>query len=446
MKKKSLTPSAGHRFLRDEVARQESEKKYSILLAGGGPGALATILALANKGKAAFRRVVESNNQESSGIAVVTQSDCIGSGSLRNFENVPFLSNSPGPDWTNWLPQNEVFGDLQGLPEAKKVAAENDVLRFGPIADLLDALGDKIHQVLKGIHSCDFFPNKTVDTVEQCFRGDWNVYTDKNEPALSTTNVILATGGKSQPIPPELHSFQAKIITADSVHSDIHQLHKVALAAQKKGGVVWVGSSYSVGSGNYALIEHAQQQGIDIAEGGSHIVHRSPIYLYFPNSQEAELAGYTNFSRRDIDNDPNHPAVHRWKGIRNVARDLILAATSGNEKRITSQQVEHLSEAKEEYQNAQIIIVATGYPASYVRIDDSSGMPLGPKLSERRQAVCVTDNGQVIGFNDTVIPGVYANGLAHAPEKGGAPLVAFNAFGEVTGPALIKHILETRLK
>ncbi|MFT9256925.1 MAG: FAD-dependent oxidoreductase [Acetobacter sp.] len=394
------------------------ERPFQLLIVGGGPGGMATLLAAHHGGKL--------DDLLDQGVAVIEQGTAMGGGALGQYA---INSDSSGLTFVDCLRSivQTPLTSLYNHPLTRRLAAAGDgAVTLEDAGMFLDLVGSTLQDMVASHDRCQVLVRHAAISVARTDDG-WSVKVrdaDGSIRILYARNVVLATGA-DQPVSrldaEQVGGARLVELCGEKLLQSGDVLSKgglAAVAARLDGvdapRVTVVGGSTSAVAVCHALLN--RMPGVRFGRDGVALVHRRNLPIYYPDAQGALDENYTEFGPDDICGISGK--VFRFAGFRLDSRELVMQARGiGNrppEPRLYLHRLVSGADEKalELLRSAHVVIAALGYRPRGLTIynDRYETIPLlahtGP------QQPMVDDQCRVLSADGKVLPGLFGIGLA----------------------------------
>lgn len=243
---------------------------------------------------------------------------------------------------------------------------------------------------------------------------------------VRSKRAILAVGAQEDPVHRAVHSMTGDMLPSESVLRGTSE-SKLRESIDAGRQIVIMGGSHSAFSVAHHLLS---LHGDRIHANQIIICARHPARYFYDNPQQARNDG-CDFSSQLIDSMTGQ--VNRTSGLRGAAALLARRIASGRERKV---------QLAFEYPSgiaSALQIHAQGYIPRPMRLSDPQGNPILLKQAERN--ILVSEQGNAIDVNGTVLPSVFALGHGHATMSITGPLVGVNFFHNAA-QTIVRTIME----
>ncbi len=402
---------------------------YQTVILGAGPAGMGPLICAAQRG--CLDELLDA------GIALVDKRAKMGAGSLGRF-----IVNADS--------QSSSFLECLDTPAGARIfaaAAQKSITRrlqeqrssHAPltlVARYLDSLGDVLTHCLSGHLRSRFIGNAVARSVHVDRNGLLRVRIrsreHSSEAELRARTVIIALGGY-QPLREFLQAELAPgirlagknqdklMLTDDLLTAAGLRRARTRLRTQKADApIVILGGSHSAFSAAWALLHGGTRQ--DRTSGIKqtiHLVHRSPVRVFYPSAAAAKQDGYHGFLARDL--CPLTGRVHRFGGLRGDGRKLYqkLMGLGGEpaEPRVKLLPLASLgkngAELRQLLDRAALIVPAFGYRPRLIPIfgRDGNTLRLGAAARGGKAPPLVDSRCRVVDRAGGVVPALFGIGL-----------------------------------
>lgn len=386
-------------------------KIYDTVIIGGGPAGTGLLLKALKDGS--------GNTFLSGHIALVERSSRLIKGNITGYQvnsdtfSDVFLECLEGCTG-NFINLNELHSETD---EIKTYQGRSIPLQ--KLDPYFNRLGELLKESLTAAKKCEFFMNTVVSKITRKQNGTYEVFMTGETASLIARQIIIATGGTPKTINSKESVFvngispgqyKQKIIHSDTLlRSGLPKSMETALIQKPK--VVILGGSHSAFSTAHFLLQQAGLYSFDSSD--IKIWCKTLPKIYFNNREDAELCGYSDFTDEDI--CPVTKKLYRLAGLRMDGRALYMQMLGlGHTKKETRVQLNLFAnkenELKEDLDNATLIISALGYRLNIVPIFDEEGKEI--RLKGEETGHWVNDNCELLDENGSLVPNIFASGLA----------------------------------
>jgi hypothetical protein len=400
---------------------------YGVILCGGGPAALGPLIAAAK---------ADTLDELMSMGVLVLEKESLGGGSLAHYE---ITANSIG--WAflrcfDGLAGRE-FGEVKlhsHVRELQRFADEHPPLPV--VGRSLNVLGGILTETLSNHPRCRVCLGASVEEI-RCLPGG-GVEVSASESQVAGGRRIVATGRRAIVAmggePARLPEKTAQLLNTKGLsqvptyHSDDFidtrsgARERLAEAARAARHITIIGGSHSA----WTVLGMLQGNAEFRASGGPPrvtLLHRSPIRLYYTNSDQARAEGYP--FDQDRDRCPLTGRINRFGGLRGDARTLARSVLRGDPQ-VAPVRLVALSNTTEvngltaATSGSGMIVSATGHQARVPRLRAANGGTVTPAVSEF--GTVTTGAAELVDVNGAIYPDIITYGL-------GAGAVAGHAIG-----------------
>jgi len=413
---------------------------YSTIICGGGPAGTGPLVHAVQEGR--FDELLDT------GVLLIDKGNRIGPGALASYG---IRANSLGVAFLECLDRSSsrgIFDHVRVLPEALLLAeAKGTTPSLRIVADYLAHIGVALKKALDANPRCHVALGTEVmriqvgahDRVEVMVKQRSDGVSE-SERSYTSQRVVLALGGagvvldNSRELVPGLHLEQYMDKT---VHSSelIDVSHGLTAGSVKRlranPRVVILGGSHSAWSAAWMLLNSTGIiEKIRFPTASIALLHRSPIRLYYPNSEMALADGYSFDPVADV--CPLSGRVNRFGGLRGdaleMARQVLGLVPGHTEPRIQTYQLQGSDALSHDslrrlFDDAGLIVAAFGYRANVPTIYGPDGCLID--ILHTGTGLAVDASGRVMTRDRKLLSNVFAYGLgagmAVSPEVGGEP-------------------------
>jgi hypothetical protein len=394
------------------------QRRFGLVVVGGGPAGLAVLLAAHKDGKL--------SDLLHRGVLIVEQTAHLGSGRIGDYA---INSDSTGYTFVDPLRggEEEALARILEDPVAHRIASAGaGAVPLRDAGKLLALVGKALHAIIRRHPRSAVLTCCTVDSAQLQADGDWHLLatdTTGGRLALRGENVVLATGG-SQPSArlqqervaglPVMQRWGDRVMQSGEVIR-VGGLASVAarLAGKAEPKVAILGGSTSAMSVAHALLHRMPE--VRFGEGGVTLFHRRPLRVYYTSADEAIAEGYSEFGADDL--CPVTRRVYRLGGLRLDSRELLMQARGIGGRPAEPRLKLHRLKAQDQeairlIDASNLVIAALGYRPNALRILDEDGADVALFAQTGPAAPLVDEGCRVMDRDRRPIPGLYGIGLA----------------------------------
>jgi hypothetical protein len=352
-------------------------------------------------------------------VAIIEKTSSLGSGS---FGNYLINTNSKASLFLECLRDQR----SRYLPKAARSDAAFEIGSHGdrPIAmkkvgDFLRMLGQDIQDAVDRSGASSVLTRHYVDAIHIADDGTYNIQVSSPDGRALVNGRKLVLGLGASPLRmPKLHrDVLARCHNAGA--SSILPMHSGELLCQSGyeravehlkqhsgGRVLIVGGGDSAFSSAWLLLQSAS---VEFDTDAIILAYRSRPKVTFDTVEEAQQAGYQDFSERDVCSKSG--IVFRIGGLRYDAKELYQNVIEGCEKRIRLVRFPAVSGEADsiEWKNIALVVFATGYVPNEVPFYERDGSPVS--LLGSFGGKYVDGRSRVLRSNGDVLANVYAIGM-----------------------------------
>lgn len=400
---------------------REDTLLQSLIIVGGGPGALAPLFAAASNGT--LRTLLAT------GVAVIERSSEPGAGQL---STITIKSDSPAEAFLDILKRSQEpsLRELLNHPTVHDIRLrQGSSIPLRMAADLIRLASQKILEIVASHPNCTVHTDTEVQFIQRLRSGFWKVVCKDrcgSTKELHGISVHLATGAH-QPLErlatervagaPLLPRYESKVIQSGELFTaaGAAQLRK-KLSGIPSPKVVIIGGSTSAGAAATYLLRHPE---VSFQGGEVVLLHRNPLRFFYQSTEEAHQDGYSGFSESDVCTLTGR--VFRLSGLRFESKELLRDSLRGNagatDRRLTLFPMAGRDHEAQEYlERADIIIAALGYIPRMCDIRDEYGDSIPLRTPTRHEWSMVDHTCTVVTHEEERLDGVTAMGLAIGPK------------------------------
>ncbi len=396
-----------------------STRLFGLVIVGGGPAGVAPLLAA--------HRMGQLDALLASGVAIVEQSDRLGSGSIGGYA---INSDSSGRTFVDCL-LGENQTELTRLEEhslTQELAAAGDgAVSLQDAGRFLGLVGDAIcRMVLEHPASAVLTNHRALATHR--VQGGWrtqlqDLMTGQEERTLASRNLVIATGAHQPPdrlAAEEVGGSKLVDRCADRLlqSGDVLAnggLERVAdlLAGKALPRVAIIGGSTSAAAVAHALLHRLPR--VHFGHGGVTLLHRRELRIYYPDRASALAEGYAEWTEDDV--CPISGRVFRFAGFRLDSRELVMQARGiGGRLPEPRLRLHHVrpedAEATGIIDQADLVVAALGYRPRALPVFGRDGAPLTLLAQTGPQTAMVDGQCRILDADSVPIPGLFGIGLA----------------------------------
>lgn len=388
-----------------------------LVIVGGGPAGLALLLAA--------HRTGELSSLLDGGVAVVEQSQCLGSGSIGGYA---INSDSSGRTFVDCLlgPDDTELTRLADHPLTRPLADAGDgAVALRDAGRFLRLVGEAVGRIVAAHPASSVLTTHHATSVTQV-AGGWSVQirdlATGAERTLLTRHVALATGAQQ---PAERLAAETvagvnlvqrcadRLLQSGDVLSAGGLEHVAGLLAGKpEPRVVIVGGSTSAASVAHALLHRMHQ--VQFGADGIVLLHRRELRVYYPDRASALMEGYTEWTEDDV--CPISGKVFRFAGFRLDARELVMQARGiGGRRPEPRIRLRRLGAddagAVRLIDGADVVVAALGYRPRALPVHGQDGRPITLLSQTGPQKPLVDNQCRVLDGGGRPVPGLFGIGL-----------------------------------
>ncbi|GBR03266.1 FAD-dependent oxidoreductase [Acetobacter oeni] len=391
---------------------------FQLLIVGGGPGGMATLLAAHHTG--------QLDDLLKEGVAIVEKGSAIGAGTLGQYA---INSDSSGLTFVDCLRSSSPGGltELYNHPLTRTLAEAGDgAVALKDAAEFLNLVGARLKDIVATHKGCNVFLGHTAISARRTLNG-WSVTlrdSSGQERIVYAKNVVLSTGA-GQPLTrlaaetvgnASLTALCGdRLLQSDDVlsHDGLRSLTQ-RLKGLTSPRVAVIGGSTSAVAVCHALLNRMPE--IRFSPDGVTLLHRRELRVYYPDAASALAENYTEFGPDDICNISGK--VFRFAGFRLESRELVMQARGlGNRPPEPRLRLHHLATetetaTRECFASADIVISALGYRPRALPVYDLSGAEIPLKAGTGPQEPLVDSQCRVLRSDGVALPGLFGMGLA----------------------------------
>ncbi len=391
---------------------------FGLVIVGGGPAGVAPLLAA--------HRMGQLDALLASGVALVEQSDRLGSGSIGGYA---INSDSSGRTFVDCLlgdDETELTRLEQHSLTRELAAAGDGAVSLRDAGRFLGLVGDAIcRMVLEHPASAVLTNHRALATSR--VQGGWRVQvrdlTTGEERTLASRNVVIATGAHQPPdrlAAEEVGGRKLVDRCADRLLQSgevlaTGGLERVAelLAGKATPRVAIIGGSTSAAAVAHALLHRLPQ--VKFGHAGVALLHRRELRIYYPDRASALAEGYAEWTEDDV--CPISGRVFRFAGFRLDSRELVMQARGiggrAPEPRLRLHPVcPDDVEAARIIDEADLVIAAMGYRPRALPVFERDGAPITLLAQTGPQTAMVDGQCRILDADGVPIPGLFGIGLA----------------------------------
>jgi hypothetical protein len=306
-------------------------------------------------------------------IVIVDDRPRLGGGALKHYG---ILSNSSGSDFFGWVDAQGRFADLLAQPVVASITSTTTAFALPALGAALEAFGGRIaagagpNRVLSGARA------KRVTLADD---GDGPVTTVcelADGRRIVSDILVVATGVRERPHP-VLGAWSHKTELSGRI-VDVGS-RVLAELFERTGGAPRIAVAGASHSGfSVAVLVRALAQRLGAAPVVT-LLHRSPVKLYYRSAEEARAVQIPGIEtpvdpHRDV--CPETGNVFRYSGLRHASADLFRAVARERVPGFTLRRVEHLADAADAFDRADLVVQCLGYASNLPDIRGADGTPV----------------------------------------------------------------------
>ncbi|NHN83255.1 aminotransferase DegT [Acetobacter musti] len=409
--------------LNTPVGSLRQERSFRLVIVGGGPAGMATLLAAHYEGRL--------NELLDAGVAIIEQGDAPGAGALGDYA---ISSDSSGMTFVDCLraPDETPLTALCNHPLTRGLAAAGEgAVALKEAARFLDLVGTVLRKMVSEHGNCEVLTRHTAAGVTRTAAG-WRVKVQDRAGGirfLRARNVVLCTGAHQ---PPErlateylgdssLADSSLTALCGDRLVQSGYVLTDEGLddIRRRLGGISTPRMAVIGGSTSAVAVCHAvlnRLPDVRFQAGGVSLLHRRELRVYYPDAASAIREGYTEFGPDDICGISGK--VFRFAGFRLDSRELVMQARGiggrAPEPRLRLHRLMpgNDPEALRLLAEADVVVAALGYRPRALPVSDLDGRPVRLMAQRGPQEPLVDDRCRVVTDAGEVLPGLFGLGLA----------------------------------
>ncbi len=392
--------------------------RFGLVIVGGGPAGLATLLAA--------HRMGQLDALLAEGVAVVEQSAHLGAGSIGGYA---INSDSSGRTFIDCLLADEPseLTLLEKHPLTIRLGSAGDgavpLQEAGRFLHLVGgAISDRMARHLASAAltghralSAEQVPDGWLIQVQDTTTGEIR--------SLSSRNVVIATGAH-QPTERLAAEEVGGCSLAERCADRLLQsgdvlttggLERVAdlLASKSSPRVAVIGGSTSAVAVAHALLHRLPAT--HFGASGITLLHRRDLRIYYPDRASALAEGYDEWTEADV--CPISGRVFRFAGFRLDSRELVMQARGiGGRAPEPRLRLHHLrtadTEAMRILDEADLVVAALGYRPHGLPLFDRFGDPITLLAHTGPQLPMVDEGCRLLDTSGMPIEGLFGIGLA----------------------------------
>ena len=402
----------------------EPRAAFGCLVVGGGPAALAPLVAASREGSL--------DALLSTGVAVVEKGEAIGAGRIGNYA----ISSDSTADSLLTAVKDHGDSRLSALWGSDLCRRFRDVgggsVSLADAGRLQSAIGDVLSAAIRGAGGSLFLRHRAISTTRTGtgWRTKLRRLSDDLIFEVDSRSVILGMGG-DQPADqltaecvagaPLLPLHAGKVIQSDAVLQRSGLATVLSLLRRRAAPkVAIVGGSTSAMAVADLLLRSAPKMW---QPGALTLLHRRPLRVFFPSVAAAWAAQYNDFGPEDV--CPVTGFVYRLAGLRQHSRDLLMSVLGVGapiaETRLLLHRLQPGGEAAAQtvLAEADLIVAALGYRPRTVPVFSTDGRAV-PLLGEQRGGRLVDEQSRVLTQSGEPLDGLFGIGLSAGFKVGGA--------------------------
>jgi len=395
-----------------------STRLFGLVIVGGGPAGVAPLLAA--------HRMGQLDALLASGVALVEQSDRLGSGSIGGYA---INSDSSGRTFVDCLlgDDDTELTRLERHSLTQELAAAGDgAVSLRAAGRFLGLVGDAIcRMVLDHPASAVLTNHRALATYRA--QGGWRVkvrdLATGAERTLASRNVVIATGAHQPPdrLAAEevggsklVERCAGRLLQSGDVLATGGLERVAGLLAGKVGPkVAIVGGSTSAAAVAHALLHRLPE--VSFGHAGVTLLHRRELRIYYPDRASALAEGYAEWTEDDV--CPVSGRVFRFAGFRLDSRELVMQARGiGGRPPEPRLRLHHVqpddAEAARLIDGADLVVAALGYRPRALPVFGRDGAPIRLLAQTGPQMAMVDGQCRILDADSVPIPGLFGIGLA----------------------------------
>jgi hypothetical protein len=408
------------------MARRAPKAPFRTTIVGGGPAALAPLVAASRDGRL--------DEILAGGVAVIEAGPILGAGRLGRYA---IWSDSTAETFLTAVTDHADprLGQLVDHPLCRELRGYGKgSIPLEKAGALMVLIGEVLHKAILDAGGLVLVDHEATSAHRDA-DGLWHTKTCSR--TMGTTfevvsdTLLLATGGAQDPARlleepvagrPLLPAFAGKILQSDDVlrQGGTERLARFLLG-RAEPRIAIVGGSTSAVATAVLLLRTLPEE--TKRPGSIQILHRRPLRIFYPSSEAALADGYTEFEPRDI--CPVSGFVFRFAGFRTESRDLIMNVRRiggrPGDPRVVPMLIDGADPAPAHrlLEEADVIVAALGYRPRLLPLFDSSGAPI--RLTGNTSPRPAVDGAcRVLDAKGRPVAGVFGIGLAAGFRPAGA--------------------------
>ena len=395
-----------------------SGRAFGLVIIGGGPAGLATLLAAHNAG--------QLDALLTNGVAIVETAEHLGAGSIGNYA---INSDSGGRTFIDCLDSSHPspLTQLQEHPLTRQLADAGD----GPVAlkdagRFLELVGNAIETMIEACPESALFTRHTALSAHQTADG-WNVDVRDLETGMRRSILarkLVVASGAHQP----MHRLAVERVGTQNLSdrcgerllqsgevltaAGLQRINRM-LAGRAEPRVAIIGGSTSAVAVAHALLHRLPE--VSFGPAGVTILHRRPLRVYYADRQSASAEGYAEWTEDDVCQVSGR--VFRFAGLRLDSRELIMQARGIGGRPPEPRLHLHLlgtddRAADDIIDRADVVVAAMGYRPRALPLFDQFGTPI-PLFAHTGPQQPMVDGGcRILDDQDRPLPNLFGIGLA----------------------------------
>ncbi len=426
---------------------RQADARTGVLVIGGGPAGMASLLAAAEAGK--LTRLLGV------GLMVLEAGPAMGSGGLKD-ANIP--SDSTAESFLDIVLHNttDLLTGLRSHPLVSRISTfAGQAVPLPLVCAFLDVVGKHVQNTVEAWPHCQVWVQTKALATRQAQNGEWITETYCETTGVSRTivsqTVVLATGGYQPQVRllkekiagrPLLPAYTGKVLQSGQVLTsggmDDVTTRLATLASPR---IAIVGSSASAGA--VACFLHNIVDKLPSGIESCTLLHRSPIRLFYGSVTDADADGYNDYTEKDI--CPLTGRIHRFGGLRLSARDLIRSSSKKLNLSFHRLNERDDSASRQILDEADLIVAAFGYRPRALPVFGKNGERIKLRCELGASQPLVNSSSAVLDLSGAPIEGLFGIGLGTGrpwtPDLGGE--LSFN--GQINSLWMWQHNLGEQL-
>lgn len=394
------------------------QRKYGLVIAGGGPAGIAVLLAAHRDGT--LNELLER------GVLIVERGASIGGGLIGSY---CINSDSTGNAFIDPLRTGteDAIHRVLETPVAQRLAAAGlNTVSLKDAGEMLRLVGEAVTSIIQRYPQSDVATGFHIQSAQLLPKEGWKLTLCDRMGALHSVqaeNLVLATGA-SQPYErlsrerfagmPLVERWGERLLQSGDVFAPGGlEIVSERLRSLDRPSVAILGGSTSAMALACALLKRLPE--VRFREAGITLFHRRPLRVYYTTVEEALADGYTEFGPDDI--CPLTKRVFRLAGLRLESRELLMQLRGIGGRPPEPRMRLHLlqnpdPDAVAKIDSADLVIAALGYRPNAVPLLNERQEPIRLLADTGPQQPMVDDYCRVMDSAGAPLPRLFGIGLA----------------------------------